>query len=237
MIEFEAFTEGLAKIGVAMLQPYDAVALAAFHDVLGSQTDADEWPRFVAWALAVGRWSTYRPKVPDIQEALRKFRGQRPLLVEATDAYERVLASGTYTPEGGTSWDYRSIREACGEGAALAFLAAGGNAGFSTTWDEAKRRERFAAAYAEAVREEPTAGLLPPGDAPKLLPSGGEAPPTREEAGTVIRRLRDLAGVEPEPPKSTVVVASDQRLEELRRQAREIGRATAVAVEEIEGRG
>jgi hypothetical protein len=37
-------------------------------------------------------------------------------------------------------------------------------------------------------------------------------------------------------PRDTTVVASDERLDELRRQAREIGGAAAVAVEEIEGR-
>lgn len=230
MIEFKAFVEGLTSIGLALKQPYGAASLTLYHDLIGPHTDAEEWPRFVVAMLQAQRWPGRSPNVPELQDALREFRGQRPLLVEATDAYERVLAAGIYTAEGGTTWSFRAIRETCGDAAAEAFLAAGGNAAFSTTWDEAKRRERFAAAYAEAVREEPRAALLPVGEAVKLL-APIEALPTREEATTVIRRLQDIAEVEPAPPKTSVVVATDERLELLRRQAAEIGAAAEPAAE------
>lgn len=220
MIEATDFTEGLTRIGIATRQPADAATLAVYHDVIGPQTTVEEWLPFVQWALASGRWKWF-PRTAELQDALREFRGGRPLLVEASDAYERVLAAGTYTPEGGTSWNYRGILKACGDAAAEAFLAAGGNSAFATTWDEAKRRERFVQAYAEAVREEPASALLPPGNEPKALPSG-EAEPSREDATTVIRKLQDLAGVEPEKPKAPVVVATDERLEELKRQAEQI---------------
>lgn len=220
MIEFERFVEGLALIGVALKQPYGPASLTGYHDILGSQTDGEEWPRFVKAMLERQRWPGRSPNVPDIQDALREFRGQRPMLVESIDAYDRVLGAGIYSPEGGTTWNYRHIREACGDAAAEAFLAAGGNAAFATTWNEDKRRERFAVAYAEAVREEPMAALLPPGQEIKALPPVPE--PTREEARSVIDKLRDMVGAEEEKPKSTVVIVSDERLAALRRQAEEI---------------
>ena len=158
MIERAEFAEGLAKIGIAVRQPADAATMAVYHDVLGARTNAEEWRRFVLWALCASRW-TWFPKLSEIQDALRAFRGERPLSAEANQAYERVLRSGVYSPEAGTSWTFRGIRDRCGEAAAEAFLAAGGNAAFETTWDEAKRRERFIAAYSEAVRENPATAL------------------------------------------------------------------------------
>lgn len=219
MIEFEAFVEGLTKIGVALKQPYGAASLTVYHDVIGPHTDGEEWPRFVAWALASQRWPTLSPNVPALQEALREFRGQRPMLSEATEAYERVIAAGVYTPEGGTTWNYRAIREACGDAAAEAFLAAGGNSAFATTWNEDKRRERFVAMYAEAVREEPAAALLPAAPVKALPPVEDE--PTREEAAEVLRKLREIVGAE-EQAKPLVVTVTDERLAALRRQAEEI---------------
>lgn len=220
MIEFELFVEGLTKIGLALKQPYGAASLTLYHDLIGPQTTAEEWPRFVVAMLKAQRWPERSPNVPELQDALREFRGARPVLVEATEAYERVLVSGVYQPEGGTVWSYRGLKESCGEAAADAFLAAGGNAAFSTTWDEAKRRERFVAGYVEAVREEPMAALLPAVPTKALPP--GEAPPSREEAVTVLRRLRDIAQIETEAPKGGGVNWSEDRLKELERQAREI---------------
>lgn len=214
MIARTDFTEGLTQIGIAVRQPADAATLAVYHDVLGSRTDAPEWRSFVAWALAGGRWRWF-PKLAEVQDALREFRGEKPLLVEATEAYERALASGSYTAEGGTSWTFRSVLERCGHAAAEAFLAAGGSAGFATTWDESKRRERFCEQYMEAVRESPDAKLLPPGAAMKALPSGG--PFTAAEAKQFFAR--------PEAPpkiKRRMVELTDSRAEELSRQAAEI---------------
>lgn len=226
----EEFAEGIDRIGLATRQPADAATKLVYFDALQDKASAEEWAAFARWVVDTDRFPVYFPKKAEISDALREFRGQRPLLVEATDAYERVLAAGIYTPEGGTTWSFRAIRETCGDAAAEAFLAAGGNAAFSTTWDEAKRRERFAAAYAEAVREEPRAGLLPAGEAVRLLPPVQDLP-TRAEAVTVIRRLQDIAEVDPAPPKTSVVVATDERLELLRRQAQEIGAAAEPAAE------
>lgn len=225
MIRFEHFAVGLTKIGIALKQPYDAASMAVYHDILGSQTDHFEWQRFVQWALKVERWPTFAPKLPEIQEALRIFRGARPMLEEASDAYHRVLEAGIYSAEGGTSWNYRAIKQSCGDAAAEAFLAAGGNSAFVTTFDEAKRRERFVAAYAGAVREEPAAALLPagpPGESAKALPLG-EEPPTREEAAAVVEKLRGMVDVKPAPAKARVVELTDERRAKLERQKAELG--------------
>lgn len=218
MIEFEAFVAGLASIGIACRQAPTVADHEAYYIGLGRELESDEWARFTEWALRPCRWTMF-PKLREIQDSLREFRGERPLLVEATDAYERVLASGTYSPEGGTSWTFRAVKESCGDAAAEAFLAAGGHSAFATTWDESKRRERFANAYAEAVREEPAAALLPAGPV-KALPSG-EAEPSKIEAAGVIQKL---SGMVPAPVKvkARIVEASDDRIEELRRQAAEI---------------
>lgn len=222
MIEFEPFVIGLTKIGIALRKPYDPASLTVYHDVIGPRTNADEWERFVAWALAADRWRIFTPTVPDLQDALREFRGQRPVLVEATEAYDRVIAAGVYSPEGGTSWNYRAIKESCGDAAAEAFLAAGGNSAFATTWGEDKRRERFVSGYSEAVREEPMAALLPAGPTKLLAAPVVEA--SREEAVSVIGRLRELTGMVPasEIRRPVRVEATPERLEALRRQAAEI---------------
>lgn len=216
----EEFANGMDRIGIATRQPADAATKLVYYDSLRYQVDAQEWDRFTQYAVDTDRFPVHFPKLAEIRDALRDFRGQRPLIVEASEAYERVLAAGVYTPEGGTTWNYRSIREKCGDAAAEAFLAAGGNSAFATTWNEDKRRERFVAMYAEAVRDEPTAALLPPASVKALPPA--EAPPTREEATSVIRKLQDLAGVEPAKPAAPVVTLSKEREAELARQAEQI---------------
>ncbi len=186
MIQFEAFVTGLASIGIACRQ----APIVADHEVyyigLGRDLESEEWGWFVEWALRPCRWTMF-PKLREIQDAFREFRGERPLLVEATYAYERVLQSGTYAPEGGTTWTYRGVKESCGDAAAEAFLAAGGHSAFATTWDESKRRERFTNAYAEALRAEPASGLLPSGPTRLLAAPGTE--PTQAEAKAIIGRL------------------------------------------------
>jgi hypothetical protein len=209
----------MSAIGIAVRQEADTATMALYHDILGPRTDAAEWASFVRWALESGRW-TWFPKLAELQDALREFKGDRPLLVEATEAYERVLESGGYCPERGTTWIFRDIREKCGEAAAEAFLAAGGNNAFVSTWEESKRRERFVAAYGEAVRESPETKLLPWREIKALPPA--EAQPTREQAGEVIRRLQDMVDVEPAPRKVDKVIATDERLAELRAQAETI---------------
>ena len=185
------FAEGLNRIGVAVRQVPDKATLGVYFDGIGQQTTGEEWLQFTRWAVATDRFPTFFPKVSELRAALRQFRGAPSLEAEATEAYERALASGTYAPQGGTTWTYRGIRERCGDAAAEAFLAAGGNSAFITTWNEDKRRERFVEAYRSAVLEDATTALLPAGDV-KLLPA--PALPTASEARAL---LKEIAGHAP----------------------------------------
>jgi hypothetical protein len=221
VIEFEPFVAGLVRIGVATGKAPDQAMFEVYFLGLQRHVTADEWDHFTRWAIDPVRWLFF-PKLRELQDALREFRGERPLLVEATAAYDRVLEAGTYTPEGGTTWDYRSIRERCGEAAAEAFLAAGGNQAFGNTFRESDRRERFVAAYGEAVRESPDAKLLPAGPVLALPPA--VAPPTRAEAVSVIERLQEIADVEPARPKAKPLTDEewDARVARAKRQAAEL---------------
>lgn len=212
------FGKALSRLATACRQELDDLTLEVYTEALCYQVEPDEWEAFTRKAVAAG-WFTWLPKVVEILDALREFRGDRPLLVEATEAYERVLQAGVYTPEAGTVWIYRDVRETCGEAAAEAFLAAGGNAAFGSTYRENDRRERFVAAYGEAVRESPAAKLLPAGPTVRALPA--PVLPSREEAASVVERLRDMAGVEPPPVKATVVDMDPERVAALKRQLEE----------------
>lgn len=223
------FGRRLSRLAVACRQELDDLTLEVYCEALCYQTEPDEWDEFTLHAVRTGRFQWF-PKVGEILDALREFRGAPSLLAEGALAYERVLTAGTYTAEAGRFWTYRDVQEKCGAAAAEAFLAAGGHNAFATTWEESKRREKFLSAYTDAVRDDPSAALraLPYGDGPKLLQSG-EHEPTREEAGKILDRLRDMAGAETEAQEPVRVVASDERLEELKRQADQIIAATETA--------
>lgn len=219
MIGALEFIRGLSRIGIALRQPADDATMEVYHDSLAKECDEPEWDAFCNWAVDTSRWQWF-PKVSEIRAGLRAFRGERPVEAEAMEAYERVLAAGRYAPEGGTTWSYRAVREACGCAAADAFLIAGGPSAFATTWDEAKRRERFVAAYVIEVLEEPDTALLPAAPAQKALPAGDAAPGaplmSPEE---VLGRLQRMTGASAPRAGGYVVTASDERLAELRKQA------------------
>lgn len=217
MIGDVEFSEGLTRIGIAVRQPADAKTQSVYFDALEYQTTAEEWGRFTKLVSATGRFSWF-PKMSELLEALREFRGQPHMLGEANAAYERVLGAGTYAPEGGTHWSFRSVRDSCGVAAAEAFLAAGGHHAFATTWDESKRREAFIAAYKGIVTIQPDTALLPPGEQPKQITSGSE--PTAQDATAIVAKLEST---QPKITKAPVIVeATEERLAALRRQAQEI---------------
>lgn len=227
MIDFKAFVAGLTRIGIAVRQPADSATMAVYHDALSDQTTAEEFEAFSRWSVRACDWSWF-PKLRELTDALRKFRGAPPLEAEAAEAYERVLASGVYTPQGGTSWSFRGVLESCGRAAAEAFLVAGGPSAFVTSWKETERREKFTHAYAEAVREEPEDKLLPAGAPMRALPP---APmPSDREAGEILREIRQRSGVLVEAPRQRRKVdvvdldtpQAQARMEELRRQAEAI---------------
>ncbi len=196
MIERATFAEGLMRLAVATrAQDVNRGTVAVYHDALAPQTTADEWDRITRVAVASGRWR-YFPTVAELLDALREFRGERLPEAEAAEAYQRVLDAGIYTPQGGTGWTFRAVRESCGTAAAEAFLAAGGDAAFRSTWDESKRRERFIQAYARAVRADAGTRLLPAAPQRRFLPAG--EPPSRDEARALLRivqrRAREAGG-------------------------------------------
>jgi len=201
-------------------QPASEQLLGAYHRAMREETDTGEWNLFCDQAVKRFGW-TYLPGVPKLLDALREFRGQPSLDSEAVQAYEAVIAAGVYTPEGGTSWTYRGVLELCGRAAADAWLEAGGNSAFSTTWAEHQRRERFIAAYVAGARAEPTARLLQasPGELKTLPPRA--RPPLFPSALSLVRKIAGLAGegLPPEErPAAGTVVKTDERVAELRAQ-------------------
>lgn len=199
MIEAEQFAIGLSRIALAVRESVDAATFAVYHELVAERTDAEEWQAFtVEFARHPPRGHEGRPRFPTVVElldALAEFRGAPPLEREATEAYDRVLAASTYTPEGGATWNYRDVRERCGLAAAEAFLEAGGHHAFATTWDESRRRGRFLAAYQAEARERPGARLLPEGG--RLLPAGADAgdPPKAEAERLLGEIAKQIPGV------------------------------------------
>lgn len=186
------FTKGVMRLAVACQRAADDAVLEVYYDALARQATAEEWETFCRATVASGRFRFF-PTVAELVDALHEHRGGRPLDAEAGEAYERVLSSGNYTPNGGTSWDHRTVRRECGRAAAEAFLAAGGPRAFVTTWDEAKTRERFLRAYITAIRSDPGARLLPMEAERRALPAADG--PTEGEARALLRRVADLARV------------------------------------------
>lgn len=172
MIEMKDFLPGLLRLAVASRQPVEDAAFEVYREALGLDVTADEWEDFTLNCVRYDRFPTWFPKVSEIRDALREWRGEPRLELEAMNAYERVLEAGSYSPEGGTRWSYRGVREKCGLAAAEAFLAAGSHSAFSTTWNEAQRRKAFAQEYVLAARGNPAGRLLPAGEEQKQLEAG-----------------------------------------------------------------
>lgn len=233
MIDLVTFTGGLSVMALQLNQPATAELLKAYHMGLEDETTPEEWRAFIRVAPKRYGWK-FLPTVPQIADALAEFRGQPSLEVEASEAYQRVLESGTYTAEAGTVWSQRAVSDKCGRAAAEAFMAAGGPQAFASSWDESRRRERFFAAYRESARDRPADRLLPAGDEQKLLPvpAGHEAPEfTKSEAKGFLDKLRELVPeAVPQPAAApVVVVATDERMAALKAQA-----ARMLAEEQVE---
>lgn len=195
---------------------------AAYGDSLRPQTADAEWLAFCRWVVDNDRF-TWFPKLVELRDALREFRGEPNLLAEAQLAYQRVDKSGEPSAHGGTVWTYRAVKKACGQAAAEAFLEAGGHSAFCTTWNEAKTREAFIAAYLRHSREVPTDRLLPAGPERKALPAPAEGF-SHEEA---VKILKGLDGDTPRITRPPKVVdlndgATKERLAELKEQAQRL---------------
>ena len=221
MVDRATFVKGLGVIALQLNQPATEDKLNAFFLALEDETDAREWQRFVKVAARRFGWK-FLPSVPELLEALREFRGAPRLDSEAVAAYERVIAARQYNAEGGASWTYRGVLEACGRAAADAFQAAGGSAAFERTWDEAKRQERFCAAYREVAAAAPNARLLPFTPKAELPAPVHAGDVSRESASDALKVIRKTLGIPEGAPKSRdpfIAKATDERLAELKRQA------------------
>ena len=174
MIEMRDFLPGLSRLAVASRQAVDEATFEVYREALGPEVDADEWEAFTLNCVRCDRFSWF-PKVSEIRDALREYRGDPRLPVEAVAAYERVMECGTYHPEHGTRWSYREIRERCGLAAAEAFMAAGSHNGFAHTpekYGDAFRRKLFVEEYILAARGNPEGRLLPAAPEPRLIGTG-----------------------------------------------------------------
>jgi hypothetical protein len=202
------FGVGLAFIAAQVRHPVSELEVEAFYDALSEQTSAEEWRAFVRVAVARYAWR-FLPGVAELLDALREFRGEPSLDSEAIEAYERVLESAYWTPEGGSTWGWRTINTRCGRAAADAFLEAGGHHAFASSYHEHDRRVRFVRAYVQAARSEPSTRLLPPAREQAALPP---AAATRAfEAGEADGLLSDLGRrLAPRPlPRTPVLVEAD----------------------------
>lgn len=202
MLDRKTCTKGLQMIADHVGHPMTKERFDAYYLALAEESDPMEWVEFTRVATKRTGWK-FIPSVPDLLDALRVFRGGPALAElqsEAAAAYERVIAASDYTAEGGAFWSYRGVAERCGKAAADAFLAAGGHHAFATTWDEAKRRERFIAAYQDAARTLPETRLLPAGAEPKQLTGADDVRVSPNEAREAIRKI---TGMVPAPKAET----------------------------------
>jgi hypothetical protein len=250
-INLEDFSVGLGVIALKLNQPVTAEMLKAYHSGFEAVTDPVEWEAFCKAAPIRFRW-TFIPKEPQLFDALMQYRGapsvaelDRQLSTEAGEAYQRVMDSGIYTAEGGTSWNYRTVVEKCGRAAGEAFVSAGGNEAFRVTdekWNHDKRRNAFMSAYQVAVRESPEMSMralpAPKADEQKQLTSGAADPQLTEgEAKGFLDKLRKHLppGEIPEAPKggAFAVNCPPDRYEQIKAEAEKILRTAALAESKV----
>lgn len=211
----EAFASGMASLGLAFGVEADVAVNELWHMATRHLSDA-EWDAAVI--RTVQSVTTTYGKFP--APGLLLAHAQPELPGEAATAYDRVLASGVYTAEGGTTWSYRSIAAACGRAAAEAFLAAGGDSAFRSTFRESDRRERFLAAYQQAAREAPSSRLLPAAEPERPQIAAPEI--TASEAVSVLHRITGEPAKPMRAPRRLTAGEVEDRLELLRAQAERI---------------
>jgi hypothetical protein len=215
--------EGVGWPGKADRNP--EVYFGALRDLTSQQ-----WAKAVATAIQAG--SEFHP----VPKMLREMAGSGPALnVEAVTAFEAVCEATIHRLRcaGKSScactedrYDQHLIRERLGDGAADAFLAAGGAGAFARRVEgDPFLLQRFSGAYVERVKVDATAGLraLPSTPLPLSLP----APEISQEAAKVaVEQIRERAGVKAEPARQPlgppVVEFTDERKAELAAQARAI---------------
>lgn len=195
---------------------------------------AQQWQQAVASAIRSG--SEFHP----VPKALRDLSGAaQALTVEAASAFEQVCAATVHRLlHQGQSWcsctedRYAAhlIRERLGDGAADAFLAAGGAGAISRRLEgDPFLLQRFSAAYVESVKANPAAAvrMLP---APTLRPVLVLPPAvSKAEAKGAVEAIAGKAGV-PAPKAERPGMTDEQwaeRVRELKAQAERLaGRET-----------
>lgn len=190
----DVFTVGLTRIAIATGKDLGEATVSVYREAIAPKTKQREWTLFCQQVVSAGRWRWF-PTVREILDALAEYRGQPSLDAEAVAAYERVLRSGNYHPEGGTTWDVRTITQTCGGAAAEAFLSAGGHNAFATEYREDERRRKFVDAYQRAARAEPGHRLLPAPAPQRFLPAAGATdfePISRGDAADILAKLAGM---------------------------------------------
>lgn len=196
-------------------------AYQAALEVLGL-TD-EQWGR--AWRSCLATWrETYMPA-----PALFRDWGQGcqsdTLRAEAARVFDLIASEcSTYHPEG-SAWRRETVAQRMGDAAALAFDAAGGSASFSRLGDQVARGialRAFQDAYSRRAASHPQERPALPSPRPQLaLPAQREDHDTGPTLPPMDAR-QAIAALAAQREEQRDRPDYDERMEQLRRQAREI---------------
>jgi hypothetical protein len=142
MIEQDTFSERMSELADRFNRPLHEATVRRYYELLSRELTTEE---FIAAAELAFRNSSFWPSP---RELIEYIRPPRDLGLEASQAFDKVLHAGEYTPQG-QSWLRSKILEEIGEPAAVAFSAIGaqGRLRGITTDDLPWARREFIAAY------------------------------------------------------------------------------------------
>lgn len=142
MIDKDVFLERMSELADRFNRPLHEQTQRRYFELLSRELTTEEF--MGACELAFRNASFW----PSPKEMVDYIRPPRDLALEASQAFDKVLAIGEYTPQG-TSWLRSRIVEELGEPAAIAFSAIGaqGRLRNITTDDLPWARREFIAAY------------------------------------------------------------------------------------------
>jgi hypothetical protein len=207
--DIDSFSHGLIRLGVLARQSYSPEESALAYEMLGPRVSGPEWIRFVAGFCSSWR-GRFLPTIVELRAALDRYQGIPSVEEEAVEAWDRVVKSSYYSPDGGAYWDAGRIRRECGTAAAFAFRAIGGDAALRSSWRDEQKRERFIGIYVATVGLDPEARLLPPPEQRKLDEEKPDALP-------ITREFAERFFADAQREKRTIVRLTDERLAALKR--------------------
>lgn len=142
MISTDVFIERMAELADRFNRPLHEATQRRYYELLNRELTTEEF--IAAGELAFRNASFW----PSPKELIEYIRPPRDLGLEASIAFDKVLAIGKHTVQG-TSWLRSEIVEELGEPAAVAFSAIGaqGRLRGVTTDDLPWARREFIAAY------------------------------------------------------------------------------------------